>query len=102
MATAVLGCAMVVIPIGLIIGEGNDQIAEVLPWAFSMAIAAFAAVAATIIQNRRLARTLLFASAAMFTILGIVSILSIGIGFLATATVAVVAAGRLFVNPARM
>ena len=88
--------------IGLILGEGNNQIADVLPWAVAMAIAAFAAITATIVENRRLARTLLFASAALFTILGIVSILSIGIGFLATATLAVVAAGRSSVNRARL
>jgi hypothetical protein len=91
---------MLAIYLGLILGEGNDQIADVLPWALAMAIAAVGAVAATIVENRRLARTLLFASAAMFTLLGIVSILSIGIGFLATATLAVVAAGRLSVNRA--
>jgi hypothetical protein len=86
---------MLAIYIGLILGEGNDQIADVLPWALSMAIAAFTAVAATLIENRRLARTLLFASAVMFTILGIVSILSIGIGFLATAGLAGEARRRL-------
>ena len=93
---------MLAIYIVLMLGEGNNQIADVLPWALAMAIAAFTAVTATLIENPRLARTLLLASAAMFTILGIVSILSIGVGFLATATLAVVAASRSSVNRARL
>jgi len=66
-----------------------------LPCSLAMATAAAAAVTANIIENRLIATTLLFASAVMFGILGVVSILSIGIGFLVAAVLAAVGASRL-------
>jgi hypothetical protein len=99
---------MLAIYIGLIVGEGNDQIAaqgdalsEMFPWAVAMAAAASAAVVANFIENERIARSLLFASALLFAVLGAVSILSIGIGFLVTAGLAGEARRRLHAEATR-
>lgn len=86
---------MLVVYITLILAEGGNSLFEVLPWALVMAIATIAAFAATAIHNHHLARNLMIGSAVVFAMLGLVSIFSIGLGFLATAVLATVAAIQL-------
>lgn len=94
LATAVLGFVMVAIYITVIAGEDGNSIAEVLPWAIPMAIAAFAAAGSAVTTDPRIARYAMVFAALVFALLGLVSILSIGIGFLLTAAVAVAAIGE--------
>lgn len=92
--TAMIGFAMVAIYVAIIVGEGVDSLLDVLPWATLMAVAATTALAAAHIEDRRIARNLMVAAAVLFAVLGAVSILSIGIGFLLAAVLATVAATR--------
>ena len=79
----------------LVIAAQGDHFSEMLPWALAMATAASAAVTANFTENERLARSLLLASAVLFAVLGALSILSIGIGFLVAAGLAGEARRRL-------
>lgn len=94
-ATAVLGVAMLAIYVTLIVAQGGVRLFEVLPWVLLMAIAAIAAFAAARIEDWRFARNVMVAAAILFAMLGVVSILSIGIGFLLTAALATIAAIRI-------
>lgn len=93
-STAVIGFAMVAIYVAILVGEGVHSLLDVLPWATLMAVAAISALAAAHIEDRRIARNLMVAAAVLFAVLGAVSILSIGIGFLLAAVLATVAASR--------
>lgn len=93
--TAVVGLVMVAIYVAIIVGEGVHSLFDVLPWATLMAVGAITALAAAYIEDRRVARSLMVVTALLFAVLGAVSILSIGIGFLLTAVLATVAATRL-------
>lgn len=92
--TAVVGFAMVAIYVAIIVGEGVHSLLDVLPWVTAMAAAAITAFAGAHIKDRRIARNLMVAAAVMFAVLGAVSILSIGIGFLLAAVLATVATSR--------
>ena len=92
--TAVVGFAMVVIYVSIIVGEGVHSLLDVLPWVTAMAAAAITAFTGAHIKDRRMARNLMIAGAVMFAVLGAVSILSIGIGFLLAAVLATVATTR--------
>lgn len=91
---AVIGFTMVVIYVAAIVGEGVHSLLDVLPWATLMAVAAITALAAAHIEHRRIARNSMVAAAVLFAVLGAVSILSIGLGFLLAAVLATVAATR--------
>jgi hypothetical protein len=91
----VVGFAMLAAYLALIVAQGGVALIDVLPWAVLMLIAAIAALAAAQFEDRRIARNVMVAAAALFTLLGVVSILGIGIGFLVAATLATVAAIRL-------
>jgi len=81
--------------LALIVAQGGVALIDVLPWAVLMLIAALAALAAAQFEDRRIARKIMVAAAGLFTLLGVVSIFSIGIGFLVAAVLAVLAAIRL-------
>jgi hypothetical protein len=91
----VVGFAMLAAYLALIVAQGGVALIDVLPWAVLMLIAAIAALAAAQFEDRRIARNVMVAAAALFTLLGVASILGIGIGFLVAATLATVAAIRL-------
>ena len=92
---AVLAGAMLAIYLGLIIAEGGNSLASVLPWASLMGAGCVTLIIASWIREDTTARTLLNAGAVAYAVLGIVSILSIGIGFIAVAALSATAASRL-------
>lgn len=92
--TAVVGFAMVAIYVAIIMGEGVHSLLDVLPWVTAMAAAAITAFAGAYTKDPRIARNLMVAAVVMFAVLGAVSILSIGIGFLLAAVLATVATTR--------
>ncbi len=95
MGAGFIGLVMVAIYVTAILAQGENSFFEVLPWALLMAMAALAAFASAGIDDGRAARVLVIGSAVAFTILGLVSILTIGFGFLLAALAAWVAAIRL-------
>lgn len=86
---------MLALYLGLIIAEGGNSLAAVLPWALLMGAGCVTLIIATWIRDGTKARALLNAGALVYAALGIVSILSIGIGFIAVAALAAIAANRL-------
>ena len=94
LGTAVVGFALVATYVTLILGEGTSSFLDVLPWATIMALPATAALASVYIKDRRIARNMLIAAAVIFALLGLISILSIGLGFLLAAGLATIAAVR--------
>lgn len=92
---AVIGLAMVAAYIAIIFGlEDNNSLFVVSPWILAMAIPALGAFASVVIDDHRSARAVLIGSAVVFTTLGLVSILTIGLGFLVAAMLAGVGAAR--------
>src|SRR3990172_11365880 len=89
--TAVVGFAMLAAYLALIVAQGGVALIDVLPWAVLMLIAALAALAAAQFEDRRIARKIMVAAAGLFTLLGVVSIFTIGIRFLVAAVLAVLA-----------
>ena len=94
-AAFVLGAGMVVAYVILIWSQGSTPLIDVVPWALLMTVPAIAVLVAAKSDDLRLARRLLLGAAAVFGLLGAVSILSIGLGFLLIAVIATVAAVRL-------
>lgn len=83
---------MLAIYVTVIAVQGDATVREILPWALIMAIAALAATGSVVSSRLRVARILMVAAALLYATLGVLSILSIGIGFLLAA---VLAAGSL-------
>ena len=79
---------MMAIYVALIIQEGNNSLIGVLPWVVLMGVGAVAALAAAVTRQERLARRLLLGAAALFLVIGFLSIFSIGSGFLVAAVLA--------------
>jgi len=86
---------MLAVYIAVIVGEGNNSIAEVAPWALLMTIPTVLASLSVLVREVRLARGMLIGAAALFGLVGALGILTIGIGFLLAAAAAVIATTRL-------
>jgi hypothetical protein len=93
--SAALGLASLVVYLTAISVEGDDSIWDVFPWVALMVVPTITTTYAAIFPGGRVARHLLYGSAALYCVIGIVSILSVGIGFLISGVLAVVAAGRI-------
>ncbi len=92
---AILGFAMLVVYVTLIVAEGGNSFFDVFPWALLMATAAVIAFSSVHVADPRIARNLLIGAAALFGVIGAVSLLSIGFGFLLAAAAAAVGTTRL-------
>ena len=92
---AVLGVATLAVYVTLIVAQGNTSWFEVLPWVLAMATGSAVAIASALVADRRLARNLLLGATALFSVIGALSLLSIGLGFLLAAAAAAVGAARL-------
>ena len=86
---------MLAVYVTLIIAEGNNSFFEILPWALLMGTASAIAFASAHVVEPRYARNLLMGAAALYVIIGAVSILSIGFGFLLAAAAAAIGSTRL-------
>jgi hypothetical protein len=80
---------MLAVYLTVIVSEGDNTFFDILPWALSMTIAAGMAFAGALIQGTRIARNLLLGAAALFGVLGVLGMLTIGFGFLLAAATAV-------------
>ena len=92
---AILGVAMLAVYVTLIVAQGNTSWFEVLPWVLLMVIASAFAFASAQVVDRRLARNLLLGATALFGLIGVLSLFSIGLGFLLAAAAAAVGTARL-------
>lgn len=79
---------MLAIYLTLMVSEGNNAFFDIFPWALLMAIAPALAFASVFVTDAHIARNLLIGAAALFAMLGVVSLLSIGFGFLLAAAAA--------------
>ena len=79
----------------LIVAEGNNSLFEILPWALAMAAGAVIAFASAHVADRRIARNLLLGATALFGVIGVTSLFSVGLGFLLAAAAAAVGSVRL-------
>jgi hypothetical protein len=86
---------MLAIYVTLIAAQGGDSFFDILPWALLMATAAAIALAGALTEDTRIARNLLIGAAGLFGVIGLVSLFSLGFGFLLAAGAAVVGAGRI-------
>jgi len=91
----VIGFAMLAVYLTLVLSEGNNAISEVLPWALLSAAPPIGALVAAVDPDRARARKIVIGAAVLFAIMGVLSLPSIGIGFLIAAIAASVAAVRL-------
>ncbi len=85
---------MLAVYVSLIVSQG-DSLSTILPWAFLMAITVATALASVFVADRRLARNLLLGATVLFGLLGVVSLLTIGVGFLLAAATAAIGASKL-------
>ncbi len=87
---AVIGAFMLATYLALILSEDGNTVSSILPWAVLMASAAAMALGSLFMGDRRPARNLLIGAAVLFGLLGVVSILTIGLGFLVAAALATI------------
>lgn len=92
---AIVGFAMVAVYVTLIAAQGNTSWFEVLPWALPMATGSALAFASAQVVDRRMARNLLLGATAFFGVIGVLSLFSIGLGFVLAGAAAAVGAPRL-------
>lgn len=93
--TAALGFGMLAVYLTLILSQGGVDIFETLPWSLLMATAAVISLSAVLVREVRIARGLLIGAAVLYVAIGLVAILTIGLGFLLTASTAAIAIARL-------
>ena len=92
---AVFGVAMLAVYVTVIAAQGNTSWLEVLPWVLAMATGSAIAFASAQVVDRSLARNLLLGATALFGLIGVLSLFSIGLGFMLAAAAAAVGAARL-------
>ena len=86
---------MVSIYVTVMIREGNNSVAEVAPWVLVMLLPALLSLLAWNIDADRRARVFLLGAAILFLAIGVLSIFSLGIGFLLAGLLALFAANEL-------
>lgn len=85
---------MLAVYLSIILSQGSS-VTEILPWAALMAAPAILALLSVSTRDRRVARSLLMVAAVLYGIVGVLGILTIGIGFLIAAAAAAVGVARL-------
>jgi len=93
-AAAVVGFGLLTVYVTIMVSQ-ESTFADALPWAVVMAAGAGAIAGAGRMGNRRNARWVLIGATVMFGLLGLASILSIGIGFVVVAVLSGAAAARM-------
>ena len=91
----ILGVAMLAVYVTVIVDQGTTSWSEVLPWALLMAIGSALAFASARVADPRRSRNLLLGASAVFGLIGVLSLFSIGLGFLLAAAAAAVGLLRI-------
>ncbi len=79
----------------LIVSEGGNSVSSSLPWALLMATSAGLALGSLFVADPRPVRNLLIGATVLYGLLGVVSLLTIGIGFLIAAVVAAIGVSKV-------
>ena len=90
-----IGLATLAVYVALITKEGGSSFWDIFPWALLMVTAAVIALFAAVAKDPGIARNLLFGAAALWFVIGSVSIFSVGMGFLLAAGAAMIGAGNI-------
>ena len=92
LASAVVAVLTTVAYVVVILQEGNNAFWEVFPWVTIMLIGTLAALAPALAPDARVGRFSATAATVILGALGVVSILTVGIGFIVAAVLACIAA----------
>ena len=92
---AVVGFAMVAVYLFVMVSEGNNSFIEVAPWVLAMLVPAILSLMAWTTEFDRRARAMLLGAAALYLAIGVLSIFTLGIGFLVAGFMALFAANEL-------
>lgn len=82
LVAAVIGVTMTAIYVALIVAQDDTSVVEALPFATMMGLASGMALAAARVRSTAIARRLLISGALLFTLIGVLAILSIGLALL--------------------
>ncbi len=77
LVAGVVGLFALGIYIAVLVGEGNNTVSEVAPWAGAMLVASVLALVGARASDRTLARTTLLVATVLFGVLGVLAIFSI-------------------------
>ena len=91
----VVGLITLGIYIAVLVGEGNNTVSEVAPWAGAMLIASVLALVGATASDRTLARITLLSATVLFGVLGVLAIYSIGILLLGASVMSAVEYARV-------
>lgn len=91
----VVGLIILGIYIAILVGEGNNTVSEVAPWAGAMLVASVLALVGARASDRTLARTTLLTATVLFGVLGVLAIFSIGLLLLGASAMSAVAYVRV-------
>ena len=94
-AAVAIGFATLAAYVALITTKGGSFFWDIFPWAVLMVTAAVIAFSSTQTKDPGIARNLLFGAAALWFVIGFVSIFSIGVGLLMAAGAAMIGAGAI-------
>lgn len=84
-AGAVVAALTTGVYVAVIVQEGDNSFWSVAPWVVVMLIGTFAALAAALVRTPRLGQACAIAAVAVLGGIGLLAILSVGIGFLVAA-----------------
>lgn len=93
-ASAVVAALSTLVYAVVILQEGDDSFWDVFPWAMIMLIGTSAALAAALLPDPTVSRFFAIAAAVILGVVGVVAILSIGVGFILAAGLASLAAAK--------
>ena len=90
--SSALAAVTLAVYVAVIVGEGDDSFWEVFPWLVLMLVSLCAAVLAAVARDSRVRHAFALAAVVLLAVLGLVSIFSVGLGFLLAAVAAGMAA----------
>jgi len=94
-AAGVVGLTALGIYIAVLVGEGNNTVSEVAPWAGAMLIASVLALVGANASDRTLIRITLLSATVLFGVLGLLAIFSIGALFLGASVMSAIEYARV-------
>jgi len=93
-ASALVAALTTVVYVVVILQEGNNAFWDVFPWVTIMLIGTLAALVPALAADPRVGRASAIAATVVLGALGVVAILSVGVGFILAAALACLAAAR--------
>jgi len=91
----VVGLITLGIYVAVLVGEGNNTVSEVAPWAVAMLIASVLALVGANASDRTLARFTLLSAGVLFGVLGVLAIFSVGVLLLGASVMSAVEYARV-------